>query len=206
MKIGEKIKYFRTAHNMTQEQLSKESGISLNTLRKYEACERNPKSEQLLKLSGALGISINIFMDFDIHTASDVLSLIFKMNEQLDMKFHYNENPDGTVAAESLSISFEHPLINQKLASYLSFLKKASDAGTSYSQQSLFELENQLLDDNTEIHKDTESADIQQDIQDENLTDPSYQKLQSLLMGCTSKELEYILKSAQILVECSRYK
>lgn len=85
-------------------------------------------------------------------------------------------------------------------------MKKASDAGTSYSQQSLFELENQLLDDNTEIHKDTESADIQQDIQDENLTDPSYQKLQSLLMGCTSKELEYILKSAQILVECSRFK
>jgi len=40
----------------------------------------------LLKSANALGIIINIFMDFDIETVSDVLSLLFKTDEQLDLK------------------------------------------------------------------------------------------------------------------------
>ena len=31
-------------------------------------------------------------MDFDIHTVSDLLSLIFKMNEQLDLNFNAEED------------------------------------------------------------------------------------------------------------------
>lgn len=62
-------------------------GINEITIRKYEAGYRNPKPKQLLKISDALGISINIFMDFDIETISDFLSLIFKIDEQLDMDF-----------------------------------------------------------------------------------------------------------------------
>ena len=85
MNTGEKIKYFRLAHNITQEQLAQDAEISHSTLRKYEANERNPKYEQLLKIADALGISVNIFTDFDIRTMSDFSSLIFKMNEQLDL-------------------------------------------------------------------------------------------------------------------------
>ena len=48
---------------------------------------RNSKPDQLLKIANALGISINIFMDFDIETVSDVLSLLFKLDDQIDMKF-----------------------------------------------------------------------------------------------------------------------
>lgn len=33
-------------------------------------------------------ISINLFMDFDIETVSDVLSLLFKLDEQVDMNFY----------------------------------------------------------------------------------------------------------------------
>lgn len=83
-----KIKYFRLAHGITQEQLAQDAEISHSTLRKYEANERNPKYEQLLKIADALGISVNIFTDFDIRTMSDFLSLIFKMNEQLDLQFN----------------------------------------------------------------------------------------------------------------------
>ena len=84
MTVGEKIKYFRTLHGFTQDQLIQATGLSISTLQKYESDERKPKPEQLLKISQALGISINVFMDFDIHTVSDLLSLIFKMNEQLE--------------------------------------------------------------------------------------------------------------------------
>ena len=40
------------------------------TIKKYEYGIRNPKPDQLLKIANALGISINLFMDFDIETVS----------------------------------------------------------------------------------------------------------------------------------------
>lgn len=95
MNTGEKIKYFRLAHGITQEQLAQDAEISHSTLRKYEANERNPKYEQLLKIADALGISVNIFTDFDIRTMSDLLSLIFKMNEQLDLQFNSEKTHRG---------------------------------------------------------------------------------------------------------------
>ena len=85
MTTGEKIRYFRTSHELTQEQLASQSGLSISALQKYESDERKPKPEQLLKISDALGISINIFMDFDIRTVSDLFSLLFRMEEQVQL-------------------------------------------------------------------------------------------------------------------------
>lgn len=68
------------------------TGLGISTLQKHKSDERKPKPEQLLKISQALGISINVFMDFDIHTVSNLLSLIFKMNEQLDLNFNAEED------------------------------------------------------------------------------------------------------------------
>ena len=73
---------------------------------KYESDERKPKPEQLLKISQALGISINVFMDFDIHTVSDLLSLIFKMNEQLDLNFNSQKDSNGNILPDTLTLSF----------------------------------------------------------------------------------------------------
>lgn len=79
MNTGEIIKYFRLARNMTQEQLAQDAEISFSTLRKYEANERNPKYEQLSKIADALGISVNLFMDFEIQSVSDLFSILFKI-------------------------------------------------------------------------------------------------------------------------------
>ena len=86
MNTGEIIKYFRLARNMTQEQLAQDAEISFITLRKYEANERNPKYEQLSKIADALGISVNLFMDFEIQSVSDLFSILFKMEGQTDLE------------------------------------------------------------------------------------------------------------------------
>ena len=86
MNTGEIIKYFRLARNMTQEQLAQDAEISFSTLRKYEANERNPKYEQLSKIADALGISVHLFMDFDIQSVSDLFSILFKMEGQTDLE------------------------------------------------------------------------------------------------------------------------
>ncbi len=81
MTTGEKIKHFRNLRGISQETLGQLSGINSATIKKYEYGIRNPKPDQLLKIANALGISINVFMDFDIETVSDVLSLILKKRD-----------------------------------------------------------------------------------------------------------------------------
>jgi transcriptional regulator with XRE-family HTH domain len=100
MTTGEKIKYFRNMRGISQETLGQLSGINSATIKKYEYGIRNPKSDQLLKIANALGISINIFMDFDIETVSDVLSLLFKLDDQIDMKFEADK--DDAISSQLL--------------------------------------------------------------------------------------------------------
>lgn len=204
MTIGEKIKYFRTLHGFTQDQLVQATGLSISTLQKYESDERKPKPEQLLKISQALGISINVFMDFDIHTVSDLLSLIFKMNEQLDLNFNIEKDGNGNAIPDTLTLSFGNPLINQKLSAYITFLNQIPDTDKEQYTQSLIEFENKLLDDNTEIHKESLLYTTFDNISSSAFSDPSYQKLQNLLSDCTPQELEWILKSAQLIKNCIR--
>ena len=84
--IGSKIQKYRKLKDMTQDELSKQSGIYLSTIKKYENGERNPKPDQLQKIAEALGISVTVFLDYDINTVSDVLSLVMKLNEQSSLK------------------------------------------------------------------------------------------------------------------------
>lgn len=119
MTVGEKIRTYRKMRGISQKMLGQlAGGINEVTIRKYEAGDRNPKPDQLLKIADALGISINIFMDFDIETISDVLSLIFKMDEQLDVEFTGKKNKKGEYAPDSIALKFNNPLINEKLAKW----------------------------------------------------------------------------------------
>ncbi len=119
MTVGEKIRAYRKMRGISQKMLGKlAGGINEVTIRKYEAGDRNPKPDQLLKIADALGISINIFMDFDIETLSDVLSLIFKMDEQLDVEFTGKKNKKGEYAPDSIFLKFNNPLINDRLAKW----------------------------------------------------------------------------------------
>lgn len=204
MNTGEKIKYFRLAHGITQEQLAQDAEISHSTLRKYEANERNPKYEQLLKIADALGISVNIFTDFDIRTMSDLLSLIFKMNEQLDLQFNSEKNAQGNIIPDTLNISFQNPLINEKLSAYVTFLEQMANTEEAEYNQALTKLENQLLDDNTDIHKTPVSSS--DSFHSPSFTNPTYQNLLNLLSDCSPQELEWIFKSVQLTKDCMRNK
>lgn len=175
MTTGERIKYFRNMRGISQEMLGQLAGINSSTIKKYEYGIRNPKPDQLLKIANALGISINLFMDFDIETVSDVLSLLFKMDEQTEMNFEAEKDADGNFIPASMKISFKSRAVNKKLCTYLKAKelqekiendtenfpteeqhKTALDAMAS----DIEDIKNHLVDDNMIVKKGTDRLSV----------------------------------------------
>ena len=117
--IAAKIKKYRKEKNMSQNELSTLSGINISTIKKYESGYRNPKPEQLLKISEALGVSINAFMEFEIKTISDVLSLLIRMDEQTNMNISGEKDENGEYIPDSITINFNDTKINDALSLYM---------------------------------------------------------------------------------------
>ena len=175
MTVGEKIKYYRNIRGISQEMLGNLSGINPATIKKYEYGIRNPKPDQLLKITNALGISINLFMDFDIETVSDVLSLLFKLDEQVDMKFEVEKDDNGEFIPSTVKLSFQNAAINQKLCTYLKAKQIKENLETSKEklsakddytetineiEQNIEDIKNHLVDDNMVVKKGTDRITV----------------------------------------------
>jgi transcriptional regulator with XRE-family HTH domain len=125
MTAREKIKTFRNIQEISQNISEELAGIDGTTIHKYELVSRNPKPDQVLKISNALGVSINVFTDFDIDTISDVLTLLFKMDEQIDKEIDsrlskfakvkkLQENPIAFKDAFPSEETFQHEVMQMK--------------------------------------------------------------------------------------------
>jgi len=63
MKFGEKVKQLRTEKKMSQTELGQLCGLSLRTIRNYEADGRYPKQREVYaKLAAALGCEVNYLL------------------------------------------------------------------------------------------------------------------------------------------------
>ena len=69
----------------SQIQLAELSGINVGTIRKYELGIRNPKPDQLEKIATALGLNVSVFLDFNIETVGDVLSILFAIDDSVNL-------------------------------------------------------------------------------------------------------------------------
>ena len=100
--VGKKIRAFREFRGYSQIQLAELSGINVGTIRKYELGIRNPKPDQLEKIATALGLNVSVFLDFNIETVGDVLSLLFSIDDSVNLSLA--ETPDQKVA-----LTFDNP-------------------------------------------------------------------------------------------------
>ena len=58
MTIAERIKQQRKIHDVSQEELSNKSGISVKTIQRWESAERSPRIDELQKVSQVLNVSL----------------------------------------------------------------------------------------------------------------------------------------------------
>ena len=146
--------------------------------------------------------------EFGLETndTSSVIEIICALN--LKNLHKLREMKKNIEYLESISlfnyVSFKNQIINQKLSTYVSFLNKMTGSERKQYTQTLQELENQLLNDNTEIHKTAPASNSTNNIPDSTFSDPSYQKIQNLLSDCTPQEMEWILNSVQLIKDCLR--
>lgn len=120
-------------------------------------------------------ISINLFMDFDIETVSDVLSLLFKLDEQVDMNFDAEKDENGEFIPSTVKLSFQNAAINQKLCTYLKAkqikenlenAKEKLSAKDDYTEtineieQNIEDIKNHLVDDNMVVKKETDGITV----------------------------------------------
>ena len=100
--VGKKIRAYREFRGYSQIQLAELSGINVGTIRKYELGIRNPKPDQLEKIATALGLNVSVFLDFNIETVGDVLSLLFSIDNSVNLSLA--ETPD-----QKFSLTFNNP-------------------------------------------------------------------------------------------------
>ncbi len=82
MKIGEKIRKFRTEKGLSQKELAKMAGLSEPAIRNYELGNRTPSDKQIDAIAGALDISPFAISNPDIESYIGVMHTLFALEEE----------------------------------------------------------------------------------------------------------------------------
>lgn len=112
--VGKKIRAYREFRGFSQIQLAELSGINVGTIRKYELGIRNPKPEQLEKIAAALGLNVSIFLDFNIETVGDVLSLLFAIDDSVNLSLSETDE-------QKIILDFDNPMMQDFFKKWCQF-------------------------------------------------------------------------------------
>ena len=86
MKIGERLKKFRTAKELSQKQLADMSGMSESAIRNYELGNRYPGEKQLERIAGALGINPLAIAEPDFDSYQSLMHSLFQLEDLYGLK------------------------------------------------------------------------------------------------------------------------
>lgn len=104
-----------------------------------------------------------------------MLSLLFKLDEQVDMRFEAEKDENGEFIPSTIKLSFQNAAINQKLCTYLKAKqikenlensKEKLSAKDDYAEalseieQNIEDIKNHLVDDNMVVKKGTDGITV----------------------------------------------
>ena len=159
MRVGEKIKTFRDLKNLSQKKLAELSGVSEISIRKYEAGDRNPKSEQLEKIAKALDIGVDILLGVKLNTLSiqtvgDAMALLLLLEERIGISYDYKTDSNKNIVPTTLKLHFNNEKINVLLSQWIDYNEKGKIRAefinradyTNEERERMSTLENSLLE------------------------------------------------------------
>lgn len=82
MTIGEKIKMYREANNLTQKQVALRAGMSEPAIRNYELGNRTPSPIQIEKIAMALNVSPFAISNPDLNSYNGVMHALFYLEKE----------------------------------------------------------------------------------------------------------------------------
>lgn len=112
--VGKKIRAYREFRGYSQKQLAELSGINVGTIRKYELGIRNPKPDQLERIATALGLNVIVFLDFNLETVGDVLSLLFAIDDSVNLSLKLTED-------QEVILTFDNPMMQDFFRKWCQF-------------------------------------------------------------------------------------
>ena len=112
--VGKKIRAYREFRGYSQIQLAELSGINVGTIRKYELGIRNPKPDQLEKIATALGLNVSVFLDFNIETVGDVLSILFAIDDSVNLSL-------AETSDQKIAMTFDNPTMQDFFKKWCQF-------------------------------------------------------------------------------------
>ena len=111
---------------LTQKQLGEMTGIHEVSIRKYEANKIAAKREQLEKIADVLGVPLNEFLELKIVTDSDVLPLLFAIDNEFEIEITSDDN-------KTFKMEFKEPMLNHFLRDWQS-IKQLAELGRVSSE------------------------------------------------------------------------
>lgn len=111
---------------LTQKQLGEMTGIHEVSIRKYEANKIAAKREQLEKIADVLGVPLNEFLELKIVTDSDVLPLLFAIDNEFEIEITSDDN-------KTFKMEFKDPMLNHFLRDWQS-IKQLAELGRVSSE------------------------------------------------------------------------
>jgi transcriptional regulator with XRE-family HTH domain len=134
MTIGQKIRLYREFRGYNQLQLAEASGINVGSIRKYELGLRNPKPDQLKRIANGLMLSESIFYEFDISTAGDVASLLFILDDAIDIEF-CGEDAAGKYDEKTVCLKFKDTFLKKFMAKWANEKKELGEVKKVFNEE-----------------------------------------------------------------------
>ena len=109
--VGHKIKGLRESKNLTIEEISERSGLSVEQITSIENDENLPSLGPLIKIARALGVRLGTFMD-----DNDALGPVVCRAEECEREHSISFSNDATDARKHMEY---HPLAKQKAGRHM---------------------------------------------------------------------------------------
>jgi len=122
MTTGEKIRYFRIKRGLSQEELARQAGISVNSIRKYEKNGRVPKMDAISKLADTLHTSVASLVDISLESIDEMAPYLFEIGRKGGIIFEGEKDENGMYKPASVKIRFQDYALNEFLSKWASYI------------------------------------------------------------------------------------